>query len=191
MFWGILEDKSLLVIIGLSFTWLLTSIYLHLSKKWKRKHAQNSLNLFKQLRTLSIQKRRSDLGIENTAGYKVFGVVMDWFVSPSRVTLASYISGDCGMYYSTGGGNLVSGGGDKLTTAIQELNKIGELFLAVAKSETASELPPYEIIRFYLLSNSEMYCVEDDAEKIMSNNSSLSILFYAAQNVISELRRNA
>jgi hypothetical protein len=118
----------------------------------------------------------------------VFGIVMDWNMGDTVVTLASYITGAANLYLSTGGG--VKGGGKnpnvgeaavRFVTSAQEL--AGRAVPAVV-----SDLPPQGSVRFYLLTNKHTYAIQEQVQYFDDASSPWLSLFEKGNEVITEMK---
>lgn len=118
----------------------------------------------------------------------VYGVVMDWNTGGAIVTLATYITGAANLYLNTGGG--VSGGGKNpnVGEAAVSFVTLAQDYIDRAIPATIKDLPPAGCVRFYLLTNKQIYAAQEQV-KYFNNNSSVWLpLFKKGNEVITEMK---
>ena len=144
---------------------------------------------YEGLRNLAIQVTLQQLKLavpESTT--LVYGVLMDWNLNESVMTLAAYITGAVSMYLSTGEG--VNGGGKdpRVGEAAVELVTAAQAYLGRAMPVTTTGLPPKGCIRFYLLTNKGLYAAQEQMIHFEDASSPWLQLFELGSEVISEIR---
>ena len=118
----------------------------------------------------------------------VYGVVMDWNMGDTLVTLVSYITGAANMYLSTGGG--ISGGGKtpSVGEAASEFVTMAQNYVNKAIPVTTFETPPSGCVRFYLLTNHSKLAAQEQMIFFDNGTSTWLPLFEKANEVITEMR---
>ncbi len=148
-------------------------------------------NTYEGLRSLalSVTPDRLKIAIPNSETL-VYGVVMDWDMGDAVVTLASFITGACSMYYSMGGG--IIGGGKKPGVAEATVTFVtaAQEYLDKTIPVTTTELPAKHAVRFYLLTNQRMYMAEEQMGNFDNVSSPWFPLFELANMVIAGLRED-
>ena len=120
---------------------------------------------------------------------EVFGVVMETGYPKGIATLVSFVDGTTSLYLSTGGGTIGAGNHPGPAEASRSLVKLAALNtqrLAVAAS---TPLPQVGYTRFYVLTQRGTLMAEAKEEDLGEGRNPLSSLFYAAQDVITEIRK--
>ena len=79
----------------------------------------------------------------------VWGVMMEFIVAGSVVTLAGLVDGTTSLYFSSGGGILGSGNHPKVGTAARELVRKAESALECFQPVREYPFPDEGFIRFY------------------------------------------
>jgi len=118
----------------------------------------------------------------------VYGVIMDWNIDNTLVTLVSFITGAASMYLSTGGG--VTGGGKNpmVGEAASELVTMAQNYVFKAIPVTTFELPPAGCVRFFLLTNHQKLAAQEQLAYFDNGTSPWLPLFEKANEVITEMR---
>jgi len=119
----------------------------------------------------------------------VYGVIMDWNMGETTVTLAAYITGAANMYFSTGGG--ITGGGKNPDVGEQAVEFViaAQAFIDRSVPTTITELPAPGIVKFYLLTNRMIYAAQELAASFDDSSSPWLTLFEKGNQVIIEMRK--
>lgn len=135
---------------------------------------------------MSVKPEQLKLKIPDTETF-VYGVIMDWNTGDSMVTLATYITGAANLYLRSGGG--VKGGGKN-----QNVGEAAAKFVANAQDYIGSalpagvtEIPAPGCVRFYLLTNKQMYVAQEQVKHFDDGSSSWLPLFKQGNEVITEM----
>jgi hypothetical protein len=118
----------------------------------------------------------------------VYGVVMDWNMGDTLVTLVSYITGAANMYLSTGGSVLGGGKNPSVGEAASELVTMAQSYIFRATPVTTFELPPVGCVRFFLLTNHSKLAAQEQLGYFDNGTSPWLPLFEKANEVITEMR---
>lgn len=120
----------------------------------------------------------------------VYGVIMDWNLNESVMTLAAYITGAANLYLSTGEG--FSGGGKhpSVGEAAAAFVAGAQEYLGRAMPVTTTDLPPKGCIRFYLLTNKGLFAAQEPMAHFEDASSPWLRLFESGSEVITEIRSN-
>ena len=119
----------------------------------------------------------------------VYGVIMDWNMGETTVTLAAYITGAANMYFSTGGGITGAGKNPLVGEVAVEFVIAAQSFINRAVATTATELPAPGIVKFYLLSNKHIYAAQEQVDYLDDSSSPWLSLFEKGNQVIIEMRK--
>ena len=118
----------------------------------------------------------------------VYGVVMDWSMEGSVVTLVCFITGAANMYLSTGGGIQGGGKNPSVGEAASELVTMAQNYVNRAVPTATFDMPPEGYIRFYLLTNHNKLAAQEQIVDIDNGSSPWLGLFEKANEVITEMR---
>lgn len=120
----------------------------------------------------------------------LFGVLMEMGYEHGAASLVTLADGTTSLYFSTGGG-IIGGGRHK------EVARAAQDFLAAVRAglpafEPAREhpLPLVRQVRFYALTERGVYTTFAPEDDLGQNRVPLAELFYAGQQVITQLRQH-
>lgn len=187
-----------LLICAGSITLIALSIYSRTANKITTNTSVTKSNTMKEktenpyigIRKLAFDVRPSQLGLSNpTEGFTAYGVIMDIDMGGGIATLVTYASGDASIYLSSGGGIIGGGQHKEVSAAAIALVKKAQLYLNHSHKATETSLPDKGNANIYFLTNKGVYLAIDKISELESNSSSFSPLFYAGNDVITELRR--
>ncbi len=150
-------------------------------------HEEGSFEQQRQM-ALSVTATQLKLMIPDNITF-VYGVVMDWNMGDSNVSLSAYITGAANLYLGGGGG--VRGGGKNpnvgeaavkfVTIAADHIERV------VPVANTDSLLHP-GCIRFYLLTNKCIYAGQEQVKYLDDGTSPWLEVFQKGNDVIAEMR---
>lgn len=118
----------------------------------------------------------------------VYGVVMDWNTGDIVVTLATYINGAANLYLNTGGGVTGGGKNQNVAEAAVRFVTLAQDYIDRAMLATVMELPPTGCVRFYFLTNKQVYAAQEQVKYFDDNSSVWLPLFENGNEVITEMR---
>jgi hypothetical protein len=118
----------------------------------------------------------------------IWGVMMEFILSGSVVTLAGLVDGTTSLYFSTGGGILGSGNHPKVGAAARELVGKAELALECFQPVREYPFPDEGFIRFYALTFNGILMAECPDKDVKDPLLGLSGLYEAAQDLITQVK---
>jgi hypothetical protein len=128
-----------------------------------------------------------ELGV-SVAANEPFAVIMDMAYPNAFVSLMSASSGDASIYISTGGGVIGGIGQAKVKQAAAAFVREAGKYAGRMSVATEYPYPPTSSVRFYLRTPEAVLMAEATEAALGSGKDPLSPLFFAAQNVITQLR---
>jgi hypothetical protein len=142
------------------------------------------------LRNIWFTTKPEDLDITFEPESKVpYAIVMDIGIDGNTATIVSSIIGDGSMYTSTGGGVIGGIEHENVRKASIDFVTVAGGLIEKTKLTTEFPLPSGNNIKFYLITPSGVYTTEEvDADLLASGSHELSPLFFAGNDVITELR---
>lgn len=151
---------------------------------------KNPAEMYQHLREMAFGVTAPQLGVPlPTDRVAAYGTIMEMSLPRGTVTLVSYETGDASIYLSTGGGIIGGGGHEAVRSAAKKLVSSGGALIAKLKAAIDHPEPTKGKVIFYVLTNNGVFrsdeMLEDDLGR---NRSELSSLFYAGQDVITQLR---
>lgn len=153
--------------------------------------AQENPKAFQGLRNQLINTKFEDLNIpeESLAGKnKIWAVLMETGFKKGSFTLVSIITGDASIYFSNGGGIIGGIGHENVAKSAISMVKTADNFFESAQKTTSYPLPKEGETVFYFLTTAGVYTAEAPENDLGEKRHPLSALFYAGQNVITQLR---
>jgi hypothetical protein len=118
----------------------------------------------------------------------VYGVVMDWNMGATTMTLVAYITGAANMYLSTGGGVSNGGADPNVGEAAVEFVVATQEYLDRAIPTNTTDIPAQGCVRFYLLTNKGVYAIQEHVKHFDDNSSILLGLFQKGNDVVTAMR---
>ncbi len=138
-------------------------------------------------RALSVTPANLKLGIPDSETF-VYGVVMDWNMGDTQVTLSTFITGAANMYLSTGSGVVGGGKNPSVGEAASELVTMAQNFVSRAMPVVTHEIPAKDCVRFFLLTNHQVHAAQEQVIHFDDGTSPWLPMFEKANEVIIEMR---
>ena len=141
------------------------------------------------LRDLALSAKVTDFpDIDKAGKHGVYGVLMETGHPEAVVTLATFITGDTSLYFSSGGGMIGGMGHETVRQAAIELNKKADSFIPNCKKTTSFPSPQQGQTVFYILSEEGIFTAKAMDDDLADKKSNLWPLFAVGQDVITEFR---
>jgi len=170
---------------------ILSVLLLTLTGIWEISMAENTSpgQMSDELRSMVLNLNPADIGI-NTENFPhpVYAVVMETGFPEGSFTLSALADGSTSLYYNNGGGIIGGGEHDNVREATGYFLSGAQHFYKEGQKVTSFPRPKAGNVIFYFISFDGVYsyvAVEDD---LGNERDKLSNLFFAAHNVITELR---
>jgi hypothetical protein len=119
---------------------------------------------------------------------KPWGILMEIGYLQGVATLVSFATGDASLYFSTGGGVLGGIAHESVGNAVQRFVSMAQHHADRMEVATSYPLPDPGKVRFYVLGREGVLTAEAGKQQLSKDKNDLSPLFYAGQDVITELR---
>lgn len=142
-----------------------------------------------QLRSMVLNLDPKDVGItKDNFPNSVFAFVMETGLAEGSYTLSSIADGSTSLYFS-GGGGIIGGGEHKnVREASMYLLSGAEHFHHKAENIISFPKPTNGMVIFYFITFDGVKSYQAKEQDLGNGNDELSSLFFAAHNVITELR---
>ena len=137
--------------------------------------------------SLSITKEQLGLNIPDSVT-RVYGVVMDWDMNGTLLTVSAYITGAANAFLSTGASATGSGGSPTVAEQASEFVLVAQDFLNRAMPVADLGFAPPGTVRFFLLTNRGIYAMQEMLSLINDNSSPLLGLFFRGHMLIEEIK---
>jgi hypothetical protein len=141
------------------------------------------------LRMKMLSTKPADLGLKPNPEFPhVSGLVMDWPIESTTVTLVAHATGDASIY-TTGTFGVIGGiGHESVRTSATNCIKVAQSFYSSATPTKDFPYPQPGRVRFYLICYDEVRVIDADLNGLKNKTDNSLNLFMAAQDVITELR---
>jgi hypothetical protein len=140
------------------------------------------------LRTTILTSPASKFGITPLAS-GVWGVLMEFAVADSWVTLVAVLDGTTSLYFGGGGGIVGSGQKDPVRRANKHLLEAAGSFDGALKKTDVFPTPTAGHVHFYVLKADGVYASADvDEAALREYKDDLAPLYCDAQDVITQIR---
>jgi len=141
------------------------------------------------LRDMALHTKAGELGIKPANDSDPYAVIMDIDVGGGTATVASFATGDASLYLMGGGGTIGSGqASEEVAAAAKEFVRTSAAHLPEMTRVKKQPLPEPKQVTFYVLTTAGIYSVSRPEQALGEGKDSLSPLFYAGQNVLTEIR---
>jgi hypothetical protein len=154
---------------------------------FKRKRGPEAT--FLALRDMALAINPEELEIPRRIYPKVFALLMEMGYPHGSATLAVIGDGTTSLYFSAGGGIIGGGAQEPVREASERLLKLAQETPASAAPETETPLPEPGQVRFVFLTDEGRRAAEAQEAELGGGRHELSSLFFAAHDVITELRK--
>lgn len=144
--------------------------------------------IYQDLRQMVLTTNPEKLGLSPSESNRVWGMLMETGYKEAVATLVSLGDGTVSLYFSNGGGYIGVGEHKGPREASNNFLSAAPEFLSNASLVKSFPLPKEGNTRFYFLTFDGVYAVESKEDDLGNNKSSLSPLFFKAQDVITQLR---
>jgi len=143
-----------------------------------------------QLRNIWFTTRPEDLGIVALPGStQPFAIIMDMGIDRETVTIASSFAGDGSMYTSTGGAVIGGIDHENVRKASVHFVEMAAEFVDKMTLVTEYPLPAEGHVKFYVITPNGVYTAKEArADALISGSHTLSPLFIAGNDVITQIR---
>ncbi len=144
-------------------------------------------NAYVELRDAVFNIKPQQLELSPLEPDEPYGILMEYYIDETVVTLISLTTGDASLYFSTGGGAI--GGVNH-----QSVREVAKKFVTESKNYSSQmqktnsyPLPAAGNVRFYVLTPEGILTLETSEQELGEQKSTLSPLFNAGQEVITAL----
>lgn len=156
-------------------------------KEIAKKNAEQNLYIEMRKTALNITSEQLGLKIPKDS-IKVYGIVSDLDMDGGTATVVTYLTGDCSIYLSSGGGFIGAGQHESVRKITKEFVENGHLISFKGKKFENPDLPTKGNANFYFLSNMGKTRITESMLKMENEESEFSKLFADLNIVINEIR---
>jgi hypothetical protein len=143
------------------------------------------------LRSQALTLSPKDLGLSTVAN-KPYTVIMDIAYPEATASVMSVVTGDASIYISTGGGVLGGVGHESVRKAAKAFVEESAKYSSTFQATSDFPYPRPGSVRFFLRTPEGVLVSQEVPESELANgNHPLSKLFFAGQEVITQLRESS
>ena len=144
---------------------------------------------YEAARMAALHVSAQQLGLQIPASVtKVYGVVMDWDMGGTVLSLIAYINGGANVLLSTGATMTGAGADPEVAKQASEFVQVAQDYLNRGVPVSDLGYPPPGTVRFYLLTNKGIFAVQELLSLINDNSSPLLGLFFRGNMVLDEIK---
>lgn len=144
---------------------------------------------YEAARLAALHVTAQQLGLQIPAAVtKVYGVVMDWDMGGTVLSLIAYINGGANALLSSGATVTGAGADPEVAKQASEFVQVAQDYLNRGVPVSDLGYPPPGTVRFYLLTNKGMFAVQELLSLINDNSSPLLGLFFRGNMVLDEIK---
>ncbi len=138
---------------------------------------------------MALETTPASIGITPEPGNtEPWGILMEMGRPGGVATLVAFATGDASLYFSTGGGVIGGVTHENVVRAARHFVSTAQGYTDRMEIVTTTPLPDPGKVRFYLLTPQGILAAKADEKDLGKRRHELSPLFYAGQEVITELR---
>lgn len=163
----------------------------------KRKGNAGTANLYppgsyEERRHTALHVTPQQLGLVMQPGVtRVYGIVMDWDMSGTVLSLNAYITGAANAFLSSGSSIVGLGANPAVAEHASVLVQTAQDYLSKCMPVADTGLPLPGTVRFYLLTNKGIYAAQELLSAINDNTSPWLELFFRGTMLLDEMKQNA
>jgi len=143
-------------------------------------------NPYAGLRKLALATTRASLQADHSGS--CYGVLMETGYPQGVATLVCFLSGECSLYFSNGGGTIGAGAHGSVAEAAKSFVQACDGFLSKMDRAADCPLPAEGHTIFYALTDGGTYCHSALELDLGHRRSEFSELFYLGHAVITQIR---
>jgi phosphoglycolate phosphatase len=147
--------------------------------------------IYTGLRHRILTTNPKEVGIEQDSTMpNVWGILMEFQIAGTVATLVALADGTTSLYFSNGGGILGTGQHDAVAKITKDFIARAEGFYTPMPQANGFPLPRPGRVKFYILTFSGIYTAEVAEADLVNGTDTLSPLFQAGNEVITQVRRH-
>tara|TARA_R110002126_G_scaffold290629_2_gene448047 strand:+ start:742 stop:1320 length:579 start_codon:yes stop_codon:yes gene_type:complete len=148
-------------------------------------------NPFMDMRNMAFTAKAEQIGLENIADDKVYGLITEMSMNPGTASVISFLTGDTSLYLSSGGGFIGAGQHEKVRKIVAEKIEEFQIYLSKAEKIEEPELPKEGMVNFNFLTKNGIYSLTENTTDLENGKSEFSKLFEGVNEIITQIRLNS
>lgn len=149
---------------------------------------KRNVPFFADLRSNALAVDADKSGIPTIGSNAIYGVIMDIGFPEGWATIVAFADGNASLYLSGGGGVIGGIGHDSVKATAVKLVTLANQYISLSTPTTATPLPTTGEVTFNILTAKGIRTVTANETDLGEERHKLSPLFYAGQDVITQLR---
>ena len=145
-------------------------------------------NPYMEMRNMAFTTKAEQLGLQNIADDKVYGLITEMAMNPGSASVISFLTGDTSLYLSSGGGFIGAGQHEDVRQMVAQKVDGFQNYLSKAKKIEEPGLPEEGTVNFNFLTKNGIYSVTLNMADLESGKSDLSDLFIEVNEIITQIR---
>ena len=145
-------------------------------------------NPYLDMRNMAFSAKADQIGLENIADDKVYGLITEMSMNPGSASVISFLTGDTSLYLSSGGGFIGAGQDEEVREMVKIKVNGFQKYLSQAKKIDEPKLPKEGTVNFNFLTKNEIYSVTEKMSDLENGKSELSSLFVEVNEIITQIR---
>jgi|GEM_PF-1033551 len=142
-------------------------------------------------RNTSLQVQPQHLGLTiQPSVTRVYGVVMDWDMGGTTLTLCGYITGATNAFLSSGSAIKGVGANPAIAEQASDFVQTAQGYLGKCMPVSDTGLPLPGTVRFYLLTNKGIFAAQEQLSMIDDNTSPWLGLFFKGTMLLDEIKKS-
>ena len=145
-------------------------------------------NPYLDMRNMAFSAKTDQIGLENIADDKVYGLITEMSMSSGNASVISFLTGDTSLYLSSGGGFIGAGQDEEVRKMVKIKVNGFQKYLSQAKKIDEPKLPKEGTVNFNFLTKNGIYSVTEKMSDLENGKSELSSLFVEVNEIITQIR---
>lgn len=145
-------------------------------------------NTYMGMRNLAFNITPEQIGFEDIANDKVFGLITEMDMDPGCASVIAYLNGETSIYVSSGGAYIGAGEYDDVRDLVKSKVNGFQKYVSKAKKIDEPKLPKDGKVIFNFLTKNGLYAVTENLAELESQKSELTILFIEVNEIITQIR---
>lgn len=180
---------GLITIIGIGFLIRIANKNeMQITEQDQHTKKSNEQNPYLDMREMAFNTKVDQIGLENIADDKVYGLITEIAMNPGSVTVVSFLTGDTSIYLSSGGGFIGAGQHEEVRKMVAEKVDGFQKFIYKANKIDKPDLPEDGTVNFNFLTKNGIYLITQNMADLESGKSEQSSLFTEVNQIITQIR---
>ena len=159
-----------------------------IAKKEQLTENTTEQNPYMDMRKMAFTAKADQIGLENIADDKVYGLITEISMNPGTASVISFLTGDTSLYLSSGGGFIGAGQHEEVREMVAKKVEEFQKYLSQAEKIVEPKLPEDGKVNFNFLTKNGIYSSTENITNLENGKSKLAELFIEVNEIITEIR---